>query len=357
MSFFRENIEHMTGYVPGEQPRDGEFTKLNTNESPYPPSSRVLRAIRSAVNGDLRLYPDPTATALREKVAEVYATRPERVLVGNGSDDLLTIIMRSFVAPRAVVAFPEPTYSLYPTLAAIENARVRPVPYDPDFSLPEKLSRKGAAVTIVANPNSPSGTAVEPKDIARLARAVSGVLVVDEAYVDFADDDCMRLTARHKNIIVLRTFSKSFSLCGVRLGFAVADKALISGMIKVKDSYNVNRLAIRAGVAALDDIAAMQRNVEKIKRTRARLAKALDALGWLVYPSQSNFVFARVRPPHTAGGIFAELKRRRILVRFFDAPGLDDGLRITVGNAREIDTLLAALREICAPRAVERRRK
>ena len=356
MSFFRPNIERMSGYVPGEQPQEEGFIKLNTNESPYPASAKVLRAIRAAVNGDLRLYPDPMATALREKVAEVYDTRPARVLVGNGSDDLLTIIVRSFAGPRAVVAFPAPTYSLYPTLAAIENARLRAVPYPPDFSLPARLFRKGAAVTFVANPNSPTGTTVSPKELARLARAVSGVLVIDEAYVDFADEDCLRLVSRHRNVIVLRTFSKSFSLCGIRLGFAVAREELVAGMAKVKDSYNVNRLAIVAGVAALDDIAAARRNVEKVKRTRARLTKTLESFGWFVYPSQSNFVFARVRPPHTAQEVYSELKRRKILVRFFDAPDLDDGLRVTVGNNREIDALLRALREICAPRAAGIRR-
>ena len=357
MSYFRPNIERMDGYVPGEQPRGSGFTKLNTNESPYPPSAKVLRAIRAAANGDLRLYPDPMATAMREKVAEVYGTRPERVLVGNGSDDLLTIIIRSFAGPRAVVAFPTPTYSLYPTLAAIENSRARAVPYPHDFSLPEGLFRKGAAVTFVANPNSPSGTAVTSRELARLARAVSGVLVIDEAYVDFADGDCLGLVKRHRNVIVLRTFSKSFSLCGIRLGFAVAREELIAGMAKVKDSYNVNRLAIAAGAAALGSLSAMRRNAEKIRRGRAVLSKALESLGWFVYPSQSNFVFARVRPPHTAREVHAELKRRKILVRWFDSPGLEDGLRITVGSRREMDALVGAVREICAPRAVRSGRR
>jgi len=344
VSYFRPNIERMSGYVPGEQPQEKGFIKLNTNELPYPPSPRVLKAIRAAVNADLRRYPDPMASALRRKVAEVYGTRPERVLIGNGSDDLLTVIIRAFAGPRRVVAFPVPTYSLYPTLAAIENARTRLVPYPPDFSLPAGLGRGKAAVTFLANPNSPSGTAVPPKDLARLAGRLNGVLVIDEAYADFADENCLRLVKRHANVIVLRTFSKSFALCGVRVGFAVAREPLIAGMAKVKDSYNVNRLAIAAGVAALEDIASMRANVARIRKTRARLTKALEGLGWFVYPSQSNFVFARVRPRQSARDIYRVLKRRKILVRFFDVPGLDDGLRITIGTDRAINTLLRELK-------------
>jgi len=351
MSYLRPNIQRMQGYVPGEQPRDGGFIKLNTNESPFPPAPGVLRALRAAVNRDLRLYPDPMATPVREKVAQVYGTRPARVLAGNGSDDLLTQVVRAFCGPGRLIAYPVPTYSLYPTLAAIEDARVREVPYPPDFSLPAGLFRKGAAVTFVANPNSPTGTAVPPEELSRLARAVSGVLVIDEAYVDFADRDCLHLVERHRNVIVLRTFSKSFSLCGVRLGFAVAREELIRGMAKVKDSYNVSRLAIAAGVAALEEIEVMRARAERIRATRRRLARGLESLGWFVYPSQSNFVFARVRPPLSAGEVYRRLKRRGILVRFFDRPGLDDGLRITVGREREVGLLLRALREICAPRA------
>jgi len=349
MSFFRPTIDALSGYVPGEQPRETGFIKLNTNENPYPPSPAVLKAVRRAVNRDLRLYPDPVATALREKVAEVYDTKPGRVLVGNGSDDLLTLIVRAFAGPRGVVAYPTPTYSLYSTLCAIENAKTRPIPFGPDFALPAGLKRKGAAVTLVANPNSPSGTMIEPVELGRLARALQGVLVVDEAYVDFADDDCLRLVKRHKNVLVLRTFSKAFSLCGARLGFAVARENLINGLMKVKDSYNVNRLAQVAGVAALDDIGVMRANADKVRRTRARLTQGLEALGWRVIPSQSNFVFARVRAPHSARECYEKLKARKILVRFFDQPGLDDGLRITVGTDREIKALLTALRAICAP--------
>ncbi len=349
MSYFRPNIEAMEGYVPGEQPRGEGVIKLNTNECPYPPPPAVRKAIRAAVNGDLRKYPDPLSTAVREKVAEVYGTKPERVIVGNGSDDLLTMLIRAAAGPRRKVAYPVPTYSLYPTLCEIENATRREVPFPDDFSLPPKLGKANAPLTFVANPNSPSGTLIPPKELARLARQLDGLLVIDEAYADFAGENCMKLVGRHRNVVVLRTFSKSFSLCGVRLGFAVAREEVIAGLMKVKDSYNVNRLAQAAGVAALENIEAMQKNVERIRATRTRLTRGLEQFGWYVYPSQSNFVFARVRPPHTARELYGALKTRRILVRFFDAPGLDDGLRITVGSDREIDALLAALRQLCAP--------
>jgi histidinol-phosphate aminotransferase len=336
----------MSGYVPGEQPQGGGFIKLNTNESPYPPSRKVLNALKACANNDMRLYPDPMATAVRRKAAEVFGTKPERVLVGNGSDDLLTMVFRAIVGPRRVAAFPVPTYSLYITLAQIENARVRMVPFPPDFSLPRRLFRKGAAATIIANPNSPTGTVVGNKDLSRLARAIDGVLVVDEAYVDFADENALPLVEKHRNVIVLRTFSKSFSLCGVRLGFAVAREELIEGLAKVKDSYNVNRFAIAAGVAALDDIASMRRNADRIRKTRDRLTKALEGLGWLVYPSQSNFIFARVPAPRSAKEIYLALKERKILVRYFDQPGLDDGLRITIGSDAEITALVRVLKKM-----------
>lgn len=346
MTFFRENIDKMSGYVPGEQPQGRGFIKLNTNESPYPPSAKVLSALKACANNDLRLYPDPMASAVRQKVADVFGTKPERVLVGNGSDDLLTMVLRAIVGPRRTVAFPVPTYSLYQTLAEIENSRVRAVPFPSDFSLPAKLFRKGAAATIIANPNSPTGTVVSNKELSRLARAIDGVLVVDEAYVDFADENALPLVEKHKNVIVLRTFSKSFSLCGVRLGFAVAREELIDGLAKVKDSYNVNRFAIAAGVAALDDIAAMRRNAGRIRSTRDRLTNALESFGWLVYPSQSNFVFARVPAPQSARDIYCALKSRKILVRYFDAPGLSDGLRITIGSDQEITALINSLKDL-----------
>lgn len=350
MSWFRPNIERMQGYAPGEQPQEKGFIKLNTNESPYPPSPRVLKALRAAATKAVRLYPDPMANLVRKEAARVFGFPVARILAGNGSDDLLTMILRAAVGPGRTVAYPVPTYTLYRTLAQIENSKTREVPFPDDFSLPRGLFRKGDAATIIANPNSPTGTAVSNAELSRLARAVSGLLIVDEAYVDFADRHALSLVQRHPNVVVLRTFSKSFSLCGVRLGLAFAREDVIDGLGKVKDSYNVNRFAIAAGAAALEDIAWMHTNAEKIRATRARLSHALKAMGWRVLPSQSNFVFARTPAgaPFTAGDMYRTLKARKILVRYFSTPGLDDGLRISIGSDREIDALLRNMREIAA---------
>jgi histidinol-phosphate aminotransferase len=349
MSYFRANIDAMQGYVPGEQPQDTGFIKLNTNECPYPPSAQVLKAIRTAVDKNLRLYPEPTSLPVRKKVAEVFDTTVSRVIVGNGSDDILTMLMRAIGGPGRTVAFPTPTYSLYPTLCQIENCKIKEVPFPTDFSLPPKLAKVNANLTIVANPNSPSGTTIPVKELGKLARSLDGVLVVDEAYADFAEDNAMRLVKRHKNVIMLRTFSKSFALCGMRLGFGIAHPDIIAGLMKVKDSYNVNKLAQAAGVAAMEDIENMRASAAKICATRDRLTKALESLGWFVYPSQSNFVFARVPAPQSARKIYTTLKGKKIFVRYFDEPGLDDGLRITIGTDREINVLLKELKGLCAP--------
>lgn len=353
MSWFRPNIERMQGYTPGEQPQVKGFIKLNTNESPYPPSPRVLKALRATADKAVRLYPDPMANLVRRAASGVFGIPVSRILAGNGSDDLLTMILRAAVGPGRTVAYPVPTYTLYRTLAQIENSRTREVPFPDDFRLPRGLFRKGDAATIIANPNSPTGTAVSNAELSRLARAVSGLLIVDEAYVDFADRHALSLVERHPNVVVLRTFSKSFSLCGVRLGLAFAREDVIEGLAKVKDSYNVNRFAIAAGVAALEDIAWMHANADRIRATRDRLSRTLASAGWRVLPSQSNFVFARVpaAAPFTAGDMYRALKDRKILVRYFDVPGLNDGLRITVGNDREIDALLRNIRDIAAKAA------
>ena len=344
MSFFRPNIERMSGYTPGEQPHDSGFVKLNTNENPYPPSPKVLEALRAWVGPGLRLYPQPTAMPVRERVARMFDVDTTNVIVGNGSDDLLTIVIRSFVDPGDVVAYPVSTYSLYPALADIQGACAREVPFPEDYSLPEGLFDKGARVTFLANPNSPTGTQAPLEEVGRLADAVSGVLIVDEAYVDFADSDCMSLARERENVIVMRTFSKSFALCGLRIGFAVAHEDLIRGMMKVKDSYNVNRLACVAGAAALDDIEYMRGRAGQIRATRARLAEGLRGLGWQVCPSHANFVFSRITGSPSAEAIYEELKKRKILVRLFG-----DCLRITVGTDEEIDILFENLRDLAPP--------
>ncbi|OQZ00023.1 MAG: histidinol-phosphate transaminase [Candidatus Brocadia sp. UTAMX2] len=346
MNYFRNNIERMSGYTPGEQPKDGIYIKLNTNENPYPPSARVLHAIKEAVNENLRLYPDPIATAARIKIAEILGTKPEYVMAGNGSDDLLSIIIRSFAGQEDKVVFPYPSYMLYKTLAELQDSMACDVDFTEGYSLPENFLVKGAKVTFLANPNSPSGTMIPSQEISRIAAQIDGVLVIDEAYADFAEDNCLSLVGQHRNILILRTLSKSYSLAGIRLGFCIAQEHLIQGMMKVKDSYNVDRLSIAAVVAALDDQKSMKAHVEKIKETRLYLTKSLQEMGFFVYPSQTNFVLARCMKGVSAHTLYQALKSRKILVRYFNLRRLDDCLRITIGTREEIDILIQHLKEL-----------
>ena len=346
--YFRKNIAALAGYVPGEQPRDKNVIKLNTNENPYPPSPRVLAALRKATSRSLRLYPEPLADSLRAVAATVYGVKPENILAGNGSDEILSIIMRSFVGSQDRVALPVPTYSLYDTLIAIQQGERITVDYPPDFSVPEALASQNAALTFLCNPNSPSGTLVPLQDIERLARAVSGILVIDEAYVDFAESErasTLPLVRHFPNLVVLRTFSKSFSLAGMRIGLAFASEEIISGMMKVKDSYNLNRLSLVAATAALRDMPWTTRNIRRIQQSRRQLSAGLRKMGFYVYPSHANFLMARKKEQNLKD-VYEKLKSKKILVRYFDVRGLQDSLRITVGTPQEIRALLKEMKAI-----------
>ena len=339
----RPNVRAMAGYTPGEQPRDDVFVKLNTNENPYPPSPRVFEAVRAALTGDrLRKYPDPLGTAFRQAAGRALGVDPDGILIGNGSDDVLTILTRAFVPEGGLVVSPTPSYLLYATLAAIQGARFRTVPFAPDWRLPSPWPACGAHLTFAPNPNSPSGTALPPEDLERLAEEVGGPLVLDEAYVDFAEANGLAL-ARRRNVVVTRTLSKSYSLAGIRFGFAVAEPALVRELVKVKDSYNCDVLSLAAATAALEDQESMRRTRAKILATRERMAAALRALGFDVTPSQANFVWCR-RDDRPLKPIYEELKRRKILVRYMAYEGYGDGLRISVGTDGEVDRLLGELK-------------
>jgi histidinol-phosphate aminotransferase len=341
----RQTIRQMHGYTPGEQPQDKRYIKLNSNENPYPPSPHVIAALQQAISEDLRLYPDPVATRLRDKAAAVYGLSREQVVVGNGSDDLLTMLMRTFVGRGDRVAFPFPTYSLYDILVAMQEGEVVRVPFPADFSLPPQLTGVEAKLTILCHPNAPSGTLTPLRQVEGLAQRVGGILVIDEAYVDFADETALPLLHRYPQVVILRTFSKSFSLAGVRIGLAFGHPDLLNELMKVKDSYNVSRLSIVAAVAALEDYAWMRQNVDKIRATRTRLSAALHELGYFVYDSQTNFVLARQQGV-AQEPVYLGLKERGLLVRYFSSPELADCLRISVGTDEEIDRLLAAMQEL-----------
>lgn len=358
MPRFRPNVAAMEAYQPGEQPPAGaKVIKLNTNECPYPPSPKVAEAIRAeldagAAPGDrLRLYSDPGATALRQAAAEAYGFPIECVLHGNGSDELLAMLMRAFVGEGESIAYAMPTYVLYETLAHAQGAKIVTFDYGRDFALPQGLFNCNAKIVFVASPNSPSGTLYAKAELEKLARSLpNGLLVIDEAYVAFAESDAMELAKKLPNVVVLRTFSKSHSLAGMRLGLLFGPKDLVAGLWKVKDSYNLDRLAIAAGAASLRDPEWTAANVAKVRATRARLVKGLAALGLDVLPSQANFVFARMKDAATAEGAYRFLKAQGILVRYFPAPRLrlQDGLRVSVGTDAEIDALLAKLKEYLA---------
>ncbi len=346
--FVRKLVDQMAGYVPGEQPQDRRYIKLNTNENPHPPSPRVAQALQAALNDDLRLYPDPVANAVRDRAAERYELTREHILVGNGSDEILALIMKACIEPGERVVYPYPTYSLYDTLVTIEEGEAVHVPFPADFSLPVGLAKAAGKVTIICHPNSPSGTPVPIDQMRELARQVPGLLVVDEAYVDFADATALPLVHEFENVMVLRTFSKSFSLAGMRIGMAFAPPALIAQLMKVKDSYNVTRLSIVAAAAALEDYAWMRANVAKIRAARDYLIKALRAYKLQVLPSHTNFVLAR-RQGKSMEGVYLALKEQGILVRYFNTPELFDALRITVGTDEECRALVEAIGNIDLP--------
>jgi len=343
---FRSNIARMEGYQPGEQPQDGGYIKLNTNENPYPPSPMVRRAVLSELKETLRLYPDPDSTRLRRQAALTYGFDLSQTIAGSGSDDILAMIARAFIGEKDALCCPVPTYSLYETLVRIQGGRILGIPYPDDYALPARIFRSRANVTMVASPNSPSGTEVPLPVLSRLADSVPGLLVVDEAYADFAQDTALTLARERKNVIVLRTMSKSFSLAGLRIGLGFAHTSIIRGLNKVKDSYNMNRLSMAAGEAALRDLAWMEKNAARIKKTRERLFRALPKVGFSPFPSQANFVLARRAGGKSAAPVYEELKKRKILVRYFDTPRLSGCLRITVGTNAEIDALLSALGKI-----------
>jgi histidinol-phosphate aminotransferase len=350
---FRAAITRMAPYVPGEQPRPGQqLIKLNTNENPYPPSPLVKRAIVKAAGTSMRLYPAPNADELIAATVRAYGFPANMILAGNGSDELLAMIFRATLDRGDKVVYALPTYSLYDTLAEIQEARVVRIPLGANFTLPLKaLGRERARLTIVCSPNSPCGTLADRDELESLARALDDrLLVIDEAYVDFADSNALELARLHKNVVVSRTLSKSFALAGLRVGLCFAHPAIIAELHKVKDSYNLNRLAIVAGAAAIGDLAWMRRNVERIRRTRTLTEERLRQMGFDVPPSQANFVLARIAG-HDMAPVAARLRRRGILVRHFPRSVFRDALRISIGTPAEMRTLFAAL-ETVIPRFI-----
>ncbi len=345
-SFIRPSISAMKGYVPGEQPRLAEFIKLNTNESPYPPSPRVVEAIREVLQSEhlLRKYPDPIGTAFRQTAANVLNVEPDAIIPGNGSDDILTILTRAFVPEGGKIVFPTPSYVLYKTLAEIQNAGYQTVPFISNWQLPSPWPLPEANLTFVPNPNSPTGTVLSLEELRRLAGEINGPLVIDEAYVDFAKSSALELH-RLPNVLITRTMSKSYALAGIRFGFGIANPDLIRQLMKVKDSYNCDVLSLAAATAAIEDQEYLQTIRTKILTTRNRLEKQMAEFGFQVTPSQANFVWCQ-HPQKPVQPIYEALKERKILVRYMQYEGFGEGLRISVGTDEEMDRFFDELRKL-----------
>jgi len=340
----RKAVEHMSAYTPGEQPQVPGLIKLNTNENPYPPSPCVTDALKNFAVESLRLYPDPLAVRLRTAIAQRHGCALENVFAGNGSDEVLALCTRAFVEPNGSIGFFEPSYSLYPVLAAIQDVAVKPMQLNPDFSWRMQPGFL-ANLFFLANPNAPTGIQYPRETVRSFCQDFPGVVLVDEAYVDFANYDCADLALQLSNVLVLRTLSKSFSLAGLRLGYALGPAALIATLCKVKDSYNLDRLTQELGRVAIEDDDHMRCNAQKIKTTRARVAISLAQKGCKVFPSATNFLW--IEPPrHPAAEVFAALRQRNVLVRYF--PGVPTGhcLRVTIGTDAEMDQFLDKMQEI-----------
>jgi histidinol-phosphate aminotransferase len=341
----RPTVARMSGYTPGEQPKPGErVIKLNTNENPYPPSPAVFEAIRNTGADALRRYPSPMADSFREVAARVHGVTPDCLLAGNGSDDILQIALRTYCSAGDVLASPDPTYSLYPVLADLADVRHVTVPWDEGWALPvDALLAASPRAIFFANPNAPSGTCVPPEVVALLASRTDALVLVDEAYVDFAETNCLGLLARFENVLIARTLSKGYGLAGLRFGYAIGHPGVIGQMTKVKDSYNCDAIAIAAATAALDDQPYARAQWAKVRGERDRVSEALESRGFSVIPSQGNFVLATLPGPAYGRPLYEALKARGVLIRFFDKPGLNDKLRISIGAPEETDALLAAI--------------
>ena len=344
----RKNIANMTGYVPGFQPPDDEdWIKLNTNENPYPPSPRVVEAITAELDAgeSLRRYPDPPSRSGRQAASDLYGFDPSWVIMANGSDELLNNLIRAYVSEDEELAFIQPSYSYYATLAKIQGASIRTFALDENWQIADFPRRYDGKLFFLTSPNAPLGITFSNEYIADIADRCDGILVVDEAYADFADENALDLVRQHDNIIVTRTFSKSYALAGMRLGLAIARPEVIAALDKIRDHYNLDRLAQVAAVAALKDQDYFQQTITKIRQTRTWFVAELESLQYTVLPSQANYVFA-IPPDRDGKRIYEALFEKKILVRFFPDVLLAHGLRISIGTPEEMAATVEALKEI-----------
>ena len=345
--YLNPSIEAMTAYIPGEQPRDKAYIKLNTNENPYPPAPSVVAAMNAGEVEDLRLYSDPTAKVLKEKLAELYGLKPENIYVGNGSDEVLYFLFRAYGQHGA--AFPDISYGFYSVFAELCGIEATVIPLEADFSIDAEKYHGLDRFIVIANPNAPTGLSLTLSEIEGILKSnPNAVVAIDEAYVDFGGESAYPLMEKYENLMVVRTFSKSRSMAGARLGYALGPAALIADLEKLKYSvnpYNVNRLTLRLGEATVDAESYYREKCAAIMATRERTAEALTAQGFTVLPSKTNFLFVR---SDKIGGraLYEKLKDRGILVRHFGNPRIADYIRLTIGTDDQMDACLAAIRVI-----------
>ena len=347
--YWSSRIQGLVPYTPGEQPQDKKYVKLNTNESPYPPSPGVAAVLNSQEAADLRLYSDPECKELKKALAGYYGVEPENVYVGNGSDEALNFAFLAYATDGRGVAFADITYGFYPVFADLYHIPVQIVPLKADFSLDPKDYYGLNKTIVIANPNAPTGLALSRGEMEGIVKAnPDSVVVVDEAYVDFGAESCVELTKQYPNLLVVQTYSKSRSMAGARLGYAIGNAELIRDLETVKFStnpYNVNRLTLKAGAAAIAQQDYYTENCKKIMDTRAYTKEQLEKLGFTVLDSKSNFLFAK-KPGVDGGAIYQGLKDRGVLVRHFDKDPIRDYNRITIGTREQMDILLSKLEEL-----------
>jgi histidinol-phosphate aminotransferase len=344
----RDCVRQTPAYTPGEQPQTDGFTKLNTNENPYPPPPEIFQTIQDQLS-KARLYPDPVSRELRQAAGKVYGIEADRIIAGNGSDDILNIALRTFVNPGETVAFLDLTYSLYDTIARVHGAKIVEFETNDKFELDRPLICPEAKLIFLASPNPPLGKHLHREYLEETCARASGIVLIDEAYVDFSDDNHLDFLDRHENVIVSRTMSKSYSLAGLRVGFGLSSREIIEQMDKVRDSYNLDRLAQTLATEALHRNDYFQEIWRKVRATRERTIAALRELGFVVFDSEANFVLAS---PTWIGAseLYASLKDRKVLVRYFKHPRIRDYVRISIGTDEEIDRFLEAVKEIMASR-------
>ncbi|MBH5320529.1 histidinol-phosphate transaminase [Paenibacillus sp. GSMTC-2017] len=350
-NFWSPLAASLVPYVPGEQPKDKSYIKLNTNENPYPPSPKVLEAIAEAANSDLRLYPDPTCGALVQEAARYYGLSPKQTFVGNGSDEILAFAFAAFFDPAKPVLFADITYSFYKVYAKMYGLQPKLIPLNEEFDIPLEQFEGEHGGIIIPNPNAPTAKLLPLGDIVTLLeRNLDQVVIIDEAYIDFGGESAVKLIDRYPNLLVVQTLSKSRSLAGLRVGFAFGSEELIQGLDRIKNSFNsytMDRLALPGAVAALQDEDYFKETTEKVIRTRDRVMDQLLGMGFIATDSKANFVFIS-HPAIAAEQLFIQLREKGVLVRYFASPRIDNYLRVSIGTDEEMDTFIGALKEVIA---------